>query len=34
MVTDDSDIIFSVQCTPFLPTYDSLAVRDLQLQDE
>ena len=34
MVTDDPDVIFSVQCTPFLSAYDSPAIRELQLQDE
>ena len=34
MVTVDPDVIFSVQCTPFLSAYDSPAIRELQLQDE
>ena len=34
MVTVDPDVIFSVQCTPFLSAYDSPAIRVLQLQDE
>ena len=34
MVIDDPDVIFSVQCTPFLSAYDSPAIRELQLQDE
>ena len=34
MVADDPDVIFSVQCTPFLSVYDSPAIRELQLQDE
>ena len=34
MVADDPDVIFSVQCTPFLSAYDSPAIRELKLQDE
>ena len=34
MVTNNPDVIFSVQCTPFLSAYDSPAIRELQSQDE